>query len=128
VIGASYLVSPTLGVSTTLAVLLHEIPQEFGDFGILIHSGLSVRRALLVNLGSASVAILGTALSLSLGSIAKETVTATLVPLTAGGFVYLAAADLIPELQHDRSLRGLIVQTLLILAGIVVMGLLTVVE
>ncbi len=128
VIGASYLVSPTLGVSTTMAVLLHEIPQEFGDFGILIHSGLSVRRALLVNLGSASVAILGTALSLSLGAVAKETVTIVLVPLTAGGFVYLAAADLIPELQHDRSLRALVVQTLLISLGIAVMGLLTLVE
>jgi zinc and cadmium transporter len=128
VIGASYLVSPTLGVSTTLAVLLHEIPQEFGDFGILVHSGLSVRRAILVNLGSASVAILGTAISLSLGAIAKEAVTTTLVPLTAGGFVYLAAADLIPELQHDHSLRALITQTILISSGIAVMGLLTLVE
>jgi len=128
VIGASYLVSPTLGVSTTMAVLLHEIPQEFGDFGILIHSGLSVRRALLVNLGSASVAILGTALSLLAASVAQEAVTLTLVPLTAGGFVYLAAADLIPELQHDRSLRALILQTLLISSGIAVMGILTIVE
>ena len=128
VIGASYLVSPTLGVSTTMAVLLHEIPQELGDFGILIHSGLSVRRALLVNLGSASVAIIGTALSLSAGAVAKESVTTILVPLTAGGFVYLAAADLIPELQHDRSLRALIAQTFLISLGIAVMGLLTLVE
>src|SRR3970282_2993066 len=83
-IGASYLVSPTLGVSTTLAVLLHEIPQEFGDFGILIHSGLGVRKALLVNLGSASVAILGTALSLLAASVAPGAVSHTLVPLTAG--------------------------------------------
>ena len=128
VIGASYLVSPTLGVSTTLAVLLHEIPQEFGDFGILIHSGLSVRKALLVNLGSASVAILGTAISLLAASVAQEAVTSTLVPLTAGGFVYLAAADLIPELQHDRSLRALVVQTILISLGIAVMGLITLVD
>jgi zinc and cadmium transporter len=125
VIGASYLVSPALGLSTTIAVLLHEIPQEFADFGILIHSGLSVRKAVLLNLASASVAILGTALSLLAGSVAQETVTASLVPLTAGGFVYLAAADLIPELQHDRSLRALVVQTVLITLGIVVMGLLT---
>jgi len=76
-------------------------------------------------LGSASVAILGTALSLLAGSVAQEAVTTTLVPLTAGGFVYLAAADLIPELQHDRSLCVLVVQTILITLGIVVMGLLT---
>jgi zinc and cadmium transporter len=128
IIGASYLVSPTLGLTTTLAVLLHEIPQEFGDFGILIHSGLSVRKAVLVNLGSASVAILGTILSLLAGSVAQQAVTSSLVPLTAGGFVYLAAADLIPELQHDRSLRALVVQTSLILTGIGIMGLLTFVE
>jgi zinc and cadmium transporter len=128
VIGASYLVSPLLGLSTTIAVLFHEIPQEFGDFGILIHSGLTVRKAVLLNLASASVAILGTILSLLAGSIAQETVTTSLVPLTAGGFVYLAAADLIPELQHDRSLRALVVQTFLITLGIVIMGLLTFIE
>ena len=128
VIGASYLVSPLLGLSTTIAVLLHEIPQEFGDFGILIHSGLTVRKAVLLNLASASVAILGTVLSLLAGAVAQETITTSLVPLTAGGFVYLAAADLIPELQHDRSLRALVVQTVLITLGIAVMGLLTFIE
>jgi zinc transporter ZupT len=55
-------------------------------------------------------------------------VTTSLVPLTAGGFVYLAAADLIPELQHDRSLRGLVVQTILVALGIAIMGLLTFIE
>ncbi|HSE85767.1 MAG TPA: ZIP family metal transporter [Candidatus Binatia bacterium] len=128
VIGASYLVSPTLGLSTTIAVLFHEIPQELADFGILIHSGLSVRRAVLLNLASASVAILGTTLSLVAGSVAQETVATLLVPLTAGGFVYLAAADLIPELQHERGLHALVVQTVLITLGIAVMGLLTFIE
>ena len=83
---------------------------------------------MLINLASASVAILGTALSLTVGAIAQETVTASLVVLTAGGFVYLAAADLIPELQHDRSLHALFVQTGLIAVGIAVMGLLTFIE
>jgi zinc and cadmium transporter len=127
-IGASYLASPTLGLSTTIAVLLHEIPQELADFGILIHSGLSVRKAVMLNLASASVAILGTTLSLLAGTIAQDTVTTLLVPLTAGGFVYLAAADLIPELQHERGLHALVVQTLLIALGIAIMGLLTFME
>jgi zinc and cadmium transporter len=126
-IGASYLASPTLGLTTTVAVLLHEIPQELGDFGILVHSGLGVRRAVLLNLASASVAIVGTAAALLVGSAAREAVTATLLPVTAGGFVYLAAADLIPELQHDRTVRALFVQTALISAGIAVMGLLALV-
>ena len=124
VIGASWLVSPALGLSTTLAVLLHEIPQELGDFGILIHSGLTVRRATLLNVASAAVAILGTLTAVLAGSIAHERVTSILVPITAGGFVYIAAADLIPELQHDRTLRALVVQTLLITIGIVAMALL----
>jgi zinc and cadmium transporter len=127
-IGASYLGGTTLGVATTVAVLLHEIPQELGDFGILVHSGLPVRRAVLLNVASASAAILGTAVALLAGSVAQEVVVTALLPATAGGFVYLAAADLIPELQHDRSLRALAVQTGLIAAGIVVMGALTFLE
>lgn len=126
-IAASYLSSPTLGVATTAAVLLHEIPQEFGDFGVLIHSGLGVRKAIWLNLGSASVAILGTAITLGLGTLAGSAITDALLPVTAGGFVYIATADLIPELQHDRSLRALVQQAGLIGAGIAVMSALTLV-
>jgi len=127
-IGASYLASPELGLSTTFAVFLHEIPQEFGDFGILVHSGMSVRQAVGINLASASVAILGTILALVAGAVAQEAMTGFLLPITAGGFVYLAAANLIPELQHDRSLSALTVQTSLMSAGIGLMGLLTLIE
>lgn len=128
-IGASYLTSPTLGVSTTLAVLFHEIPQELGDFGVLVHSGLGVRRAVLLNLASASVAIAGTvAALLAGGATGTAALTGVLVPLTAGGFVYIASADLIPELQHDRSLRALAVQASLVSLGIATMALLTLLE
>jgi len=126
-IGASWLVSPALGISTTAAVLLHEIPQELGDFGILIHSGLTIRQATLLNVASAAVAILGTTTAVVAGAIAHQRVTELLVPVTAGGFVYIAAADLIPELQHDRSMRALVVQTALISLGVGVMALLTLV-
>lgn len=127
-IGASYLASPALGFSTTLAVVLHEIPQEFGDFGVLIHSGLSVRRALLFNLASASVAIAGTIVTLIVGSTAGAAATGPLVPVTAGGFIYIASADLIPELQHDRTLRALLLQASLIALGIAVMAMLVMLE
>lgn len=127
-IGASYLASPTLGLTTTLAVLLHELPQELADFGILVHSGVPVRRAVLLNLASASVAVLGTVIALVVGSVAQHAVTTALIPITAGGFVYLAAADLVPELQRERGVRSLAVQTLLIASGIAVMGALTLVE
>lgn len=118
------LAGPQLGLTTTLAVLLHEVPQEIGDFSVLVHSGLSVRRAALLNLASAAVAIVGTLLALFVGSFARDSMVATLLPVTAGGFVYLAAADLIPELQHDRSLRGLLIQTAFIILGVGLMGLL----
>lgn len=127
-IGASYLVSPSMGISTTIAVALHEIPQELGDFGVLVHAGLTPRRAVGYNLAAASAAIVGTVIVLIFGSVAKDITTSVLLPITAGGFVYIAAADLIPELQHERRLSLTIIQTLLICAGIAIMGLLTLTE
>jgi zinc and cadmium transporter len=127
-IAASCLVSPALGVATTVAVLFHEIPQELGDFGVLVHSGLSVRRAVLLNIVSASVAILGAITALLLGAVSGAAVTLVLIPVTAGGFVYIAAADLIPELQHDRTGRGLLLQVSLIALGMGVMGFLAILE
>ncbi len=123
-IAASWLASPTLGLTTTMAVFLHEIPQELGDFGVLLHSGLGVRKALLLNLASASVSVVGAVATLAVGGGAAQAATGLLVPVAAGGFVYIAAADLIPELQHDRTLRGLAVQASLVTAGIAVMALL----
>jgi zinc and cadmium transporter len=128
VIAASYLVSPRLGLATTLAVLFHEIPQELGDFGVLVHSGLGVRKAVRLNLLSAGAAGLGALVALAAGSVAGAWVARVAVPMAAGGFVYIAAADLIPELQHDRSLRGLLGQSALITAGIAVMAALTMME
>jgi zinc and cadmium transporter len=84
-------------------VLLHEIPQELADFGILIHSGLCVRRAVLLNRTSASVA---QPFHCWLAPSLRKPSRPRWVPLTAGGFVYLAAADLIPELQHERGLHA----------------------
>jgi zinc and cadmium transporter len=100
IIGASFLVSFPIGITTTLAVLLHEIPQEIGDFGILLHGGLSVQRALFWNFISALLAVLGTIISLVIGPLASNYALYVL-PITAGGFIYLAGSDLIPSL-HDR--------------------------
>lgn len=126
-IGASWLASPALGLSTTVAVALHELPQELADFSILIHAGVPVKKAVLLNLASASAAIVGTAVALGAGSVAQDAVAAALVPITAGGFVYIAAANLVPELQRDRRKASLLWQTGLIALGIAVMGLLTLV-
>jgi zinc and cadmium transporter len=127
VIGASYMVSIPLGLTTTLAIVLHEIPQEMGDFGILVHGGLSVKKALGFNLLSASTAIIGTVLSLTIGPHVQG-YTIALIPITAGGFIYIAGSDLIPELQHDVKLSRSLLQFALIVLGIGIMAILVLFE
>ena len=100
IIGGSYIVSLPLGIATTLAVVFHEIPQEIGDFGVLIYGGFKKPKALLFNFLSAVTAILGALLSLGLGFYI-EGFTVFLIPFAAGGFIYIAGSDLIPELQKE---------------------------
>lgn len=104
VIAASFSTSPTLGIVTTTAVLVHEIPQEIGDFGILIHGGLSVGRAVALNFMTALTAVLGVLVTLVFGARVEGMIGA-LLAITAASFVYIAAADLIPELHRQRGLK-----------------------
>ncbi len=92
-IGASYIVSIPIGISTTLAIILHEIPQEIGDFGVLLHSGFSVKKAVAFNFLSAITSILGAIISLFAGSHI-EGYSSILLPITAGGFIYIAGIDI----------------------------------
>jgi zinc and cadmium transporter len=116
-IGASYLVSLPIGIATTLAVVFHEIPQEIGDFGILLNAGFTKRRALFFNFLSATLALLGTALALVIGST-LESFSAVMLPFTAGGFIYIAGSDLLPELQKELAPTKSLLQFVAIAAGI----------
>ncbi|MBP1664122.1 MAG: family metal transporter [Bacteroidetes bacterium] len=116
-IGASFMVSPELGFTTTVAIVLHEIPQEIGDFGVLTHSGFSVRKAIWLNLVTALTAVLGAVLVLLLGS-QIENIINYIVPIAAGGFIYLAGSDLIPELKKENSIGKSLLQFLCILSGL----------
>ena len=127
IIGASYLVSVSVGVATTVAVALHEVPQEQGDFGILVHAGFSPRRALLMNFLSGVLAFVGVIISLLLGPNVGE-YTAFMLPLTAGGFIYIAGSDLIPELHHERGLYRSVAQFVMVVVGIGLMYLLLLLE
>ena len=127
IIAGSYLVNVPLGVSTTFAVLLHEIPQEIGDFVILVHAGYSIRKALTFNFLSALTAVVGAILTLAIG-LKTESVSAFLVPFTIGGFIYIATADLIPELKKEVDLKKSLLQLLFILLGAGVMGLFLLLE
>lgn len=120
-VAGAWLVGPELGLATTLAVALHEVPQEFGDFGVLLHAGLSPRRALLLNFLSATGAIAGALAVLLLG--VRAHVEHQLVPLAAGGFLYVACADLVPELRRRVHGWGLVVTVLALAAGVALVAL-----
>lgn len=118
VIGATYMQSIPLGVSTTLAIIFHEIPQEIGDFGVLLYSGLNIKSALKFNFLSALTAVAGTAFALFINN---TTFSEILIPLTIGGFVYIAGSDLIPELHHSAERKSAALQLIFILLGILIM-------
>ncbi|MBI2668081.1 ZIP family metal transporter [Candidatus Woesearchaeota archaeon] len=119
-IGGSYLVNIPLGIATTLAVILHEIPQEIGDFGVLLHAGLTKTKALFYNFVSAVLAILGAVIAILVGSNISG-FSAFLISFTAGGFIYIAGSDLIPELHKETSPRNSVVQFIAIILGISIM-------
>lgn len=100
IIGVSYLVSIELGIATTLAIILHEIPQEIGDFGVLLHAGYRRKTALLFNFFSALGAFGGAIIVIIFGSI-PEQLTNGILPFAAGVFIYIAGSDLVPELHKN---------------------------
>lgn len=104
IIAASFVTDFRLGVVTTLAVILHEVPQEMGDFGILVYGGFSKGRALLFNFMCALCAILGAVMGYAL-SFLTESASPFLISFTAGGFIYVAASDLIPELHKQKDAK-----------------------
>jgi zinc and cadmium transporter len=126
-IGASYATSLPVGLATTVAVILHEIPQEIGDFGILLHAGFSKRAALLFNFLSASLAIVGAVISLAV-SAGIDGFSAAMLPLTAGGFIYIAGSELVPELQKELKPSRSLVQLIAIGSGVGLMLLLMLLE
>jgi zinc and cadmium transporter len=120
IIAASFLSSYHLGIVTTLAVALHEIPQELGDFGVLVYGGFGKARALAFNFASAITAILGGIVGYFAYSILQASIV-YLLPFAAGNFIYIAAADLIPEIKHQVSLRRSIIHFCVFLVGIGIM-------
>ncbi len=119
-IAAAYSIDITTGIATTIAVILHEIPQEISDFGVLIHAGFSKKKALAWNFVSALTAVLGTVLTLWIGEQLRYFVP-YILSFAAGGFIYLAGSDLIPELNRHSSKRKAIIQIVTILIGLLVM-------
>jgi zinc and cadmium transporter len=126
-IAGSYMVSIQIGIATTIAVILHEIPQEIGDFATLIHAGYKAKKALFFNFLFALTAVLGALLVLILNP-SLEITKGILLPLTAGGFIYIAGSDLIPMLHEKNKPLTAVLQVLSIALGTGVMVLLMVFE
>ncbi|MEK9143442.1 MAG: ZIP family metal transporter [Patescibacteria group bacterium] len=122
VIASGYLVSIPIGISTTIAVVAHEIPHEMSDFLVLLHAGLPKSKALLYNFYSALTAIAGACVVLFF-SLRVESLGRYLLPFAAGNFLYIAASDLIPELLKKRRLSISIVQIVLLIFGVIIINI-----
>ncbi|MEE9474460.1 MAG: ZIP family metal transporter [Candidatus Hydrothermarchaeaceae archaeon] len=119
VITAAYLVSIPLGFVTTVAIVLHEIPQEIGDFAILVYGGFDRKKALFYNFLSALAAFVGVALAYLFSS--AEGFFTFFLAFAAGGFIYIASADIMPELQKEMEFRKSLLQLMCLIGGIVLM-------
>lgn len=126
-IAAAFLISIPVGIATAVAVIFHEIPQEIGQFAILVHGGWSRQKALLYNFFSALTAVAG-ALLVLLFSHSFDGAPQVLLGLSAASFIYIAMSDLIPELQKEHRLKRSALQLVWMLVGIAVMALLLLLE
>ena len=119
IIATTFLVNPAVGITTAVAVFLHEIPREIGDFSIMIYAGMTRRGVVIWNILGALVSPVAAILTVAVATH----VTAIQLPLlgiAAGNFIYIAAADLIPEIHQDKTKKSLVTQVLLLLAGLLI--------
>lgn len=122
VIAASFIVSLKLGLVTTLAIVLHEIPQELSDFAVLVYGGFTKKKALFFNFASALMAIIGAVAGYFIADLSKN-FSNIILPFTAGGFIYIATSDLIPELHKENDLKRATAAFFAFLLGIIFMAL-----
>ncbi|MBI5224313.1 ZIP family metal transporter [Candidatus Micrarchaeota archaeon] len=116
-IAASFMAGVPIGISTTIAVLLHEIPQEIGDYSLLMYAGFKKNEAIKLNLLSAGLAILGAAMFFYFGNLI-ENLQGIMLAFTAGMFTYIASTDLVPEIHKETDAKKSAVQLAYFLAGI----------
>lgn len=122
IIATSFLVSWPLGLATSLAILFHEIPQEWGDYSILIYGGFSRKKALIYNYLCSLTALAGAAVGYFFNSLFTN-ITSYIIAVACGGFIYIACADLIPELHKEKNIKTSCVQTIFLFLGITVIWL-----
>jgi len=127
IIAATFVVSIPLGVTTVLAIALHEIPQEIGDLGVLLYAGFAKKKALILNFVVAMIAVLGAVFGYFLSTYTENSIK-FLLPFAAGGFIYIAASDLLPEIRKETSIKkslfsfGMFILGILIMYGVKFIG------
>jgi len=125
VIAGAYAINVTLGITATISIIFHEIPQEIADFGVLLYSGMSKKKALVFNFLSAATAIIGTIIGILLvGRL--HGFTDFIIPFAAGNFIYIAASNLVPQLHRECQLKDTLLHIFAILLGIGIITLVTV--
>lgn len=124
IIAASFIINPILGLTTAVAIALHEIPQELGDYAVLVHGGFNKKKALALNFLASSTVVLGGVAGFFLTQ-SIETAVPILLPFAAGSFMYIAAADLLPELKHDEDINESLTHFTVFLVGLAIMALST---
>lgn len=123
-IAAAFLANPELGIVTGLAIVAHEIPQEIGDFIVLLNAGFTRRRAYLYNLIASLMAVIGGVLGYYTLANASNLIPYVLV-IASSGFIYIAVSDLMPQMQRRATLRETVPQIILIALGVIIVLLLT---
>ena len=117
ILAASFVVSIPLGVTTTIAISAHEIPQEIGDFGVLLYGGFSKKKAIILNFCVALTAVMGGLIGYFLTSYV-ENIVVFIIPFAAGGFIYIAATDLVPEIRKELDMKKYMVTLVIFICGI----------
>ena len=122
IIAASFIVSIPFGITTTVAIAAHEIPQEIGDFGVLIYGGFEKKKAIILNFAVALIVVIGGIVGYFISKSIEQAVV-FLIPFAGGGFIYIAATDLIPELKKELNIKKSMATILVFICGILIMWL-----
>jgi len=120
IIASTFLIDLKLGITATIAIALHEIPQEIGDFGVLLYAGFKKKKALIINYLVSFIVVIGAIVGY-FSFIYLENIIPYLLPFAAGGFIYIAASDLMPEIRKENNLQKSILSFLVFILGITLM-------
>lgn len=124
VIAATFIVSVPVGIATSISVFAHEVPQEIGDFGLMLHKGLRPKKIIFVNIFSAAVSLAGATMTYFLGNILSGYIP-VLLAVTAGFFIYIALSDLIPEIHYEKRKGFALIESALLISGVLLIWIST---